>query len=323
LHTELAIRARNARGAQLATIHPRGMLFPWSLLSVRTEYFTSNTGGDLVEQTMQATDPIAALYPYMLSGPLGVQSDTGFHRKPGLPANGDERRRERHDGRRSRRRVRSDLRSNCHRLASPRRLKWGRNVDGCFRQQSPPGEMMVRADLARSMAVAIDALVFNGTGSSGQPTGLLNVAGTNAVSGTSANFATLCSASQAVLDANGLVNPRAAGWATCPDVAALLAQRYESSALVNRLWQGSLRSGRVLGDLALSSKQLPAATLAYGDFSQIVIPFYGEGIELMVNPFDDSTGTGFESGNVTWRAFATIDVVIRHAASFSIISSIT
>ncbi len=63
---------------------------------------------------------------------------------------------------------------------------------------------------------------------------------------------------------------------------------------------------------------IPAATLVFGDFSQIVIPFYGEGVELAVNPYD-----GFPTGNVAFRAIALIDIIVRHAASFLVVSSIT
>lgn len=64
----------------------------------------------------------------------------------------------------------------------------GQTISMQLLEQSPLNiDKVVLADLARAYAIQVDDFVLNGSGSAGQPLGLLNVAGVNAVTFTSAS----------------------------------------------------------------------------------------------------------------------------------------
>jgi HK97 family phage major capsid protein len=314
-HRECEIQSK-AMGVSVPTLSPTGVLVPPSIFAERTSYTvgTSAAGGNLVAAVVQHDSVIDVLRPFMLAGLLGVTPDSGFVGNPvyqRITATSTPQ--EVAEGSAA---TESEATFD-NVTAQPHTVTAWNKASRLFRQQI--GESIVRLDIAKSLAVEIDKLVFTGSGASNQPTGLLNASGVGAVSGTATNFATLCSAEVGVLDANGLQDKRSAGWATCPDIASLLAQRYEDATTkVARLWQGSLHTGRVLGDVAYSSKLIPAQNLVYGDFSQIILPFYGAGIEIAVNE-----NHNFITGDIAFRAMVSMDVIVRHAASFSVVSGIT
>jgi len=183
-------------------------------------------------------------------------------------------------------------------------------------QSSPSAEAIVQNDLRSVIALALDLAVLNGSGSAGQPTGILNTSGVGAVAGTSLGYTQLLELQTDLLAANSLVAKP--GLATTPAVASLLAQRVKFPSTASPLWEGSLSEGTVLGHRALTSNQIPAATAIFGDWDEVVIGEWGNGIEVQTNPF-----ASFSAGIVGVRALLTCDVGIRHAAAFSVASSIT
>lgn len=184
-------------------------------------------------------------------------------------------------------------------------------------QSDPSAEMIVMNDLAAIVALGVDSAALNGSGSSGQPLGILNTGGIGSVTGTSLAYAGVLEFQSDVAAANALVNPAAAGYATTPAVAALLMARARFSNTDTPLWDGNIMDGRVAGFRAMSSTQVPTATAIFGDWSQLVIGEWGT-LEVDVNPY-----ANFAAGIVGVRAFYTVDVGVRYAASFSAASSIT
>jgi HK97 family phage major capsid protein len=73
----------------------------------------------------------------------------------------------------------------------------------------------------------------------------------------------------------------------------------------------------VNGYRAEVSTQMPAASMLFGDWSQIVVGEWGA-LELAMNPY-----ANFPAGIVGFRAFVTVDVGVRQAAAFSYASGIT
>ncbi len=184
-------------------------------------------------------------------------------------------------------------------------------------QSDPSAEMIVMNDLGAIVALGVDSAALNGTGSSGQPLGILNTGGIGSVTGTSLAYAGILEFQSDVAAANALVNPGAAGYATTPAVAALLMARARFSNTDTPLWEGNIMDGRVAGFRAMSSTQVPTATAIFGDWSQLVIGEWGT-LEVDVNPY-----ANFAAGIVGVRAFYTVDVGVRYAASFSAAASIT
>jgi HK97 family phage major capsid protein len=182
-------------------------------------------------------------------------------------------------------------------------------------QQSAPGvEQIVTDDLAAVVARAIDLAGFEGTGAP-QPTGISGTAGIGSVTGTSLAYAGVLEFQTDLAGANALV-PGCA-YVTTPAVAALLSARARFSNTDTPLWSGSVLDGQMAGFRATTTTALTAATMVFGDFSQVIIGMWGD-MELEVNPY-----ANFPAGIIGVRAWATVDIGIRQAGAFSRATSIT
>lgn len=182
-------------------------------------------------------------------------------------------------------------------------------------QSAPDAEMLVMQDLAAVIALAIDAAAINGSGLSGQPTGIIGTSGIGSVTGTSLAYAGVIEFQSDVAANNALTE--ACAYLTTPAVAALLAQRQRFASTDTPLWTGNILDGNVAGYRATSSTQVPAANVLFGDFSQVVIADWGV-IELATNPY-----ANFTAGITGIRAWATVDVGVRQAGAFSLATSVT
>jgi HK97 family phage major capsid protein len=184
-------------------------------------------------------------------------------------------------------------------------------------QSSPSAEMIVMNDLAAVVALAVDSAAIQGTGLTGQPTGIISTSGIGSVTGTTLAYSGILEFQTDVMVANALINPATSGYVATPAVAALLATRQRFASTDTPLWEGGLMDGRVAGFTAMSSTQMPASRLLFGDWSQLVIAEWGA-LELDVNPY-----ANFPAGITGVRAFYTVDVGVRYAASFSYSTAIT
>jgi HK97 family phage major capsid protein len=184
-------------------------------------------------------------------------------------------------------------------------------------QSDPSAENIVMNDLAAQVALAVDLAAVAGTAAAGQPRGILNTAGIGAVTGTTLAYAGILEFQSDVIAANGLVNASAAAYVTTPAVAALLAARQRFTSTDSPLWNGPLYNGQVAGYNAFACTNMPAATAIFGDWSQLVIGEWGQ-LAVEVNPY-----ANFPAGIIGVRAFYTVDIGVRYAASFSAATSIT
>ncbi len=184
-------------------------------------------------------------------------------------------------------------------------------------QSSPSAEMIVMNDLAAVVALAVDSAAIQGTGLTGQPTGIISTSNIGSVTGTTLAYSGILEFQTDVMVANALINPATSGYVATPAAAALLATRQRFASTDTPLWEGGLMDGRVAGFTAMSSTQMPASRLLFGDWSQLVIAEWGA-LELDVNPY-----ANFPAGITGVRAFYTVDVGVRYAASFSYSTAIT
>ena len=184
-------------------------------------------------------------------------------------------------------------------------------------QSNPAAEALVMSDLAAVTALALDAAALTGDGAGGMPRGVLNTAGIGTFSGSSLALAELTEAQEDLLAANAMLNPGTLGYATTPAVAKLLKNRQRFTGTDSPLWIGPLHDGAIEGVRALSSLQIPTASMIYGDWSQILIPEWGV-LAVEMNPY-----ANFQAGIVGVRAMWTCDVIVRHAESFTVGTSIT
>lgn len=183
-------------------------------------------------------------------------------------------------------------------------------------QSTPAAEQLVMDDLAKVMALAIDLAVFEGSGSSGQPSGISVTAGIGSVTGGSLDLADCIEFQTDLAAGNALVDGCA--YITTPAVAGLLKGRARIASTDSvTLWSGSVLDGTIEGFRATTSTQLTAASMIFGDFSQVVVAEWGM-LEIALNPY-----AAFPTAITGIRAIQSVDIGIRQAAAFSRATSIS
>ena len=100
-------------------------------------------------------------------------------------------------------------------------------------------------------------------------------------------------------------------------MAQTLKGRQRFSSTDSPLWAGAIHRGIVEGIPALATKQMPASTVLYGDYSACYVLDYG-GLKLRVNPHQD-----FNRGFVGIRASWMVDIAVRYPLSFSVATSVS
>lgn len=183
-------------------------------------------------------------------------------------------------------------------------------------QSSPGIEGLVSDDLARVVALAVDLAVLNGSGGEGQPRGIIQTSGIGGVTGTSLAAAGIIEFQTDVAASN--VIPLSPGYVSTPAVAGLLMTRPElPTSGTTRLWLGNIWDGSLFSIPAMTSMQMVAATMLFGDWQECVVGEWGV-LEVEVNPY-----ASFAAGIIGVRAFYTMDVAVRLPAAFSYAHTIT
>jgi HK97 family phage major capsid protein len=173
----------------------------------------------------------------------------------------------------------------------------------------------VLRDFSKVLALAVDLAALEGSGSAGQPTGISTTAGIGAVTGTSLAYAGVVEFQTDVAAGNAL--DMGSAYVTTPAVASLMLQRQRFSSTDTPLWTGNVLDGQMAGFRATTTTQLTAASMIFGDFSQVVIGEWGM-FEIAMNPY-----ANFPAGITGIRGMQTIDIGVRQAAAFSRATSIT
>jgi len=197
----------------------------------------------------------------------------------------------------------------------------------------PAIEQVVQDDLLRSIADKIEYYAIQGSGASGQPTGILNdgnvgnvdiSAGTDVAALTWADITDLV---KTVEDANGIVNQATLGWLSNPKVKAKMANTVKVSStdsvmLLNDPWNSIYGyraefTSNVPSDLDPGDGGTDASALIFGDFSQLMVGLFGAP-SILVDPYTNST-----SGDVVISVMQEVDVALRNGASFAITDEVS
>ena len=173
-------------------------------------------------------------------------------------------------------------------------------------QSDPSISALVMDDLIRVLALAIDLAIIDGTGASGQPTGILNTTGIGAVDGVSIDWDKIVSFETKVENANADIDSM--NFVSGANVKGILKGRQKVSGQAEMLWTGG---NLVNGYPGVMTNQIPAATAIQGAFSAFLVALWG-GLDVYVDPATLATTAG-----VVIRAFQSIDMGARQAASFS------
>ena len=174
-------------------------------------------------------------------------------------------------------------------------------------QSSLDVENLVRQDLAQSMAIAIDDAALEGSGSSGNPTGITNTTGINTVSLSSAaapTWAEVVSIESSIAVDNALMGQLA--YIVHPTNYGTLKTTSKDTG--SGIFVAA--NGEMNGYPVVVSPQLTANNYVFGNFNDLLIGFFG-GLDIVVDPYSNST-----SGTVRVVALQSVDCAVRHAVSF-------
>jgi len=180
-------------------------------------------------------------------------------------------------------------------------------------------EQFVRDDIFAALQQGIDLAALNGTGSSNQPTGILqdsNVTvkalGTN---GAAMSYADIVDMETLVSNDNADVGNL--GYVTNTALRGKLKSTEISSNTGRFVWEGNQLNGYA----AMASNQIPSnltkgtgsslSAIIFGNFSDLIVGSWGPGIELLVNPYSKD-----KEGVIRIVGFSFVDVGIRHPESF-------
>lgn len=199
-------------------------------------------------------------------------------------------------------------------------------------QGTPDIEMLVRADLVAQIALGIDLAALSGSGTSSQPLGIANQGGIGAVVG-GANGAAitidhLIDMETSVMAANAPEN----GLAYLANARTVGALKKLKSTTGEYLWVTTADMGRtgtpgeINGYTVARSNQARAnltkgtgtnlSEIFFGAWSELLIGEWGV-LEIQPNPYAPSVSA---QGGVEIRALQTIDLAVRHAQSFAVMS---
>tara|TARA_Y100000004_G_scaffold193365_1_gene255755 strand:- start:3527 stop:5701 length:2175 start_codon:yes stop_codon:yes gene_type:complete len=332
-----------ARTSGLKATGSRSFFVPFSALTQRATYVTSGatTGGNLVATDLLADDFIEALRNASPVVGLGVRTLTGLVGDVAIP---------RRSGVASTYYLSSETtaitqsESTFDQITmSPKNLaalsKYSRQT---LLQATPGIEELIRRDLTDGINAAVDSAVLNGSGSSGQPTGIRNTSGIGSVAmGTNGGALTL----EKVVDLETEVTqdnafgPNMAYVTNAKVMGGLKKLRAGGSTTGDGsfLYNADLTAiGRgptpltlngypiavtnaVPSNLTKGTSSSVCSALVAGDFSQAMIGFYGNGLEITVGEDSDD----FSKMLTSVRGVVTFDVAVRQASAFASIEDIT
>lgn len=178
-----------------------------------------------------------------------------------------------------------------------------------LQQSSLDIENLIRDDLTKSIATAIDLGALAGSGSSGQPTGIKNTSGINTTTFAAANptFAEIIAMESEVANDNGLVGNL--GYICKPSDYGTLKTTSKDSGSGMFVVEPD---GRMNGYNVVRSNQVTAGDFYFGNFADLLVGFYG-GLDITVDPYSLSN-----TGSIRIVALQTMDVAVRHAVSFCV-----
>ena len=318
-----------------------GSIFiPYSALAKRATYATSsaNTGGNIVATDLMADDFTEALRNNTVMVSLGVQTlsglvgDVAIPRRSGVASTGYLS---------SETAALSQAESTFDQISmTPKTLgtlsKFSRNI---LIQATPGIEDLVRTDISDGINVGLDLGILNGSGSSGQPTGIMQTSGIGSVAiGTNGGAITvdkLIDLETAIMEDNAGVNADSISYVTNAKVMGAIKKLKTSGGeyLVNNNLQALGRgatplavngyplamTNQVPSNLTKGSTSGSCSAVVMGDFSQCILGLFGSGVEITAGEDSDD----FAKNLVSIKGVVAFDVAVRHAQSFAAILDVT
>ena len=194
-------------------------------------------------------------------------------------------------------------------------------------QSSLSAEQFARAELIKSMMLGIDLAAIAGTGSSNQPTGILNTDGIGAVAidtnGGELEWKHIVALETAIAAANADLGDLA--YLTNTKVRGQLKTKLKADGVSGYIWQdGEMPlngyrcavSNQVPSNLTKGSANGKCSPLIFGNWADLIIAHWGV-LDVIVDPYTQST-----KGAVRITTLQDVDIAVRHAESFAAIKDI-
>lgn len=192
-------------------------------------------------------------------------------------------------------------------------------------QSSIDVEAFVRGDLARVIALAIDAAAINGSGSGAEPEGILNTTGIGDVAGGTNGLAPTW---DHIVDLETAVAVDNADIGSLRYLANAVTRGklkktfVDSGSNAERVWDTRAGLTPLNGYEATVTNQVPSnltkgtssgvcSAIVFGNMADLIIGMWG-GLDVMVNPYANDT-----SGGVRITALQDVDLAVRHPESFA------
>jgi HK97 family phage major capsid protein len=196
-------------------------------------------------------------------------------------------------------------------------------------QSSPDVENLVRLDMAESVALGMDYTIGYGTGSNGQPLGIINTTGIGSVTlggGTAKAF-------PVSLGGDGSTTHNCGDWGDYVDLETELAiDNLDAGSMFyvfNSVVRGALKqtlkvsgdagagyiftdAGTVNGYPTVISNQMQINDVLFGNFADCVVGMWS-GLDVVVDPYTQSA-----SGQVILTVHQDFDVAVRRPQSFAL-----
>ena len=211
---------------------------------------------------------------------------------------------------------------------TPKRLQVLQGVTyDLLHQSTKDVDRLIMDDMVKAHAAALDAAIFAGSGSSGQPTGVLNASGINTIytndssHAAAVTFAKLVQMETEVGEDNGLLDETLAYV-----VNAKIQGKLKTIPQIEGYPYYLMNDGKVNGYPCFMTNAIPTATFSgtsncssalFGPWSQVLVGGWG-GLQFIVDPF-----TAKNKGVLEITAIAYHDVLVRHAAAFCALLGIT
>ena len=211
---------------------------------------------------------------------------------------------------------------------TPKRLQVLQGITyDLLHQSTKDVDRLIMDDMVKAHAAALDAAIFAGSGSSGQPTGVLNASGINTIytndssHAAAVTYAKLVQMETEVGEDNGLLDETLAYV-----VNAKIQGKLKTIPQIDGYPYYLMNDGKVNGYPCFMTNAIPTATFSgtsncssalFGPWSQVLVGGWG-GLQFIVDPF-----TAKNKGVLEITAIAYHDVLVRHAAAFCALLGIT
>lgn len=216
-------------------------------------------------------------------------------------------------------------------ILSPKRLQVLQGVTyDLLHQSTKDVDRLIMDDMIKAHAAALDAAIFAGSGSSGQPAGVLNTSGINSFyaagsssAGAAATYALLVKMETEVGIDNGLLDDTLA-YVSNAKVQGALKTTPQIAGYPYYLINDGKANGypfhmtnAIPSNATVGSSENCCSAALFGPWSQVLVGGWG-GLQFIVDPY-----TAKKAGVVEICAIAYHDVLVRHPAAFCAMLGIT